>query len=81
MDSSLERFAGIRADVHLMGGQKSPAFLRDILDALQDTLPHARRVELSDVGHEALIDRAASERVGEELRAFLTGSDEFSEEA
>jgi hypothetical protein len=54
-----------------MGGQKSPAFLLDILEALQGTLPRARRVELQGVGHEAPVDRGAAERVGEELRAFF----------
>ena len=77
MDSSLESFAGMRADVLLMGGQKSPAFLREILDALQQTLPHAQRIEFRGVGHGAPADRAAPERVGEELRAFFAGSDGF----
>lgn len=43
MDSSLGTLAGIRAEVLLMGGQKSTAFLGGILDALEETLP---RVEL-----------------------------------
>jgi len=77
MDSSLGSFAGIRGDVLLMGGQKSPAFLRDILDALQETLPGARRVELRGVGHEAPIDRAAPVRVAEELRRFFADPDEL----
>jgi pimeloyl-ACP methyl ester carboxylesterase len=75
MDSSLESFAGMRGEVLLMGGQKSPAFLRDVLDALQGSLPHARRVELQGVGHEAPVDRGAPERVGEELRAFFASPD------
>jgi pimeloyl-ACP methyl ester carboxylesterase len=78
MDSSLGSFAGIRGDVLLIGGQKSPAFLRGILDALQETLPGARRVELRGVGHEAPIDRAAPERVAEDLRAFFADPDELS---
>src|SRR6266699_3894740 len=39
MDGSLENFALLRAEVFLLGGAKSPAFLRDILDALNHTLP------------------------------------------
>lgn len=80
MDSSLGSFAGMRKDVLLMGGQKSPAFLREILDALEETLPHARRVELPGVGHEAPIDRGDPERVGEELQTFFSGPDGFSDE-
>ena len=77
MDSSLESFTGMRTEVLLMGGQKSPAFLREILDALQETLPHAKRIEFRGVGHGAPVDRAAPERVGEELRAFFAASDQF----
>ena len=76
MDSSFESFAGMGADVLLMGGQKSPAFLREILGALEETLPRARRVEFQGVGHEAPIDRGDPERVGEELLAFFTGPNE-----
>jgi hypothetical protein len=45
--------------------------LREILDALEETLPRSRRVEFRDVGHGAPIDRGTSERVGKELRAFF----------
>jgi pimeloyl-ACP methyl ester carboxylesterase len=79
MDSSLGSFARMSADVLLMGGQKSPAFLREILDALEETLPRSRRVEFRGVGHGAPMDRGASERVGKELRAFFAGPDEFSD--
>jgi hypothetical protein len=76
MDSSLESFAGMNADVLLMGGQKSPAFLREILGTLEETLPRSRRVEFRGVGHEAPLDRGDPERVGEELRAFFAGPNE-----
>jgi pimeloyl-ACP methyl ester carboxylesterase len=79
MDSSLGTFAEMRKDVLLMGGQKSPAFLREILEVLEVTLPHARRVEFRGVGHEAPIDRGAPERVAEELRAFFSSPDGFAD--
>lgn len=73
LDSSLGTFSEMRAEVLLMGGQKSPAFLRGILDALEETLPRCRRVEFRGVGHSAPQDGAAPERVGEGLRAFFSG--------
>jgi pimeloyl-ACP methyl ester carboxylesterase len=75
MDSSLRSFTEMRKDVLLMGGQKSPAFLREILDALEETLPLVRRVEFRGVGHVAPIDRDDPERVGEELRRFFSDPD------
>jgi pimeloyl-ACP methyl ester carboxylesterase len=72
MDSSLGTFSELSADVLLMGGQKSPAFLREVLDALEETLPRCRRVEFMGVGHSAPQDRAAPERVGAQLRKFFS---------
>ena len=37
LDSSLQTFAGMSAEVLLMGGRRGPAFLREILDALEGT--------------------------------------------
>lgn len=75
MDSSIETLAAIRAEVLLMGGQKSPAFLGGILDSLEKTLPRVRRVELPGVGHGAPTESGNPERVGEELRVFFSGPD------
>jgi hypothetical protein len=72
-------FVGMRADMLLMGGQKCPAFLRGILDALEEALPRARRVEPQGVGHQASLNRAASDRFGEECPRFLAGPDEPSD--
>jgi pimeloyl-ACP methyl ester carboxylesterase len=41
----------VRTDVLLLGGSKSPRYLKDALDALHTALPHARRVELPGLGH------------------------------
>jgi pimeloyl-ACP methyl ester carboxylesterase len=73
MDGSLESFAGIRAEVLLLGGDKSPAFLHDALDALQETLPHVERVEYAGLGHDGP-DETAPERIGKELRGFFSTS-------
>jgi pimeloyl-ACP methyl ester carboxylesterase len=70
--SASEGFARLRADVLLMDGAKTPAPIRNALDALQTTLPGARRVTLNGVGHEAPINhRGVPERVATELRAFF----------
>jgi pimeloyl-ACP methyl ester carboxylesterase len=75
MDSSLQTFAGMGAEVLLMGGQRSPEFLREILDALEGTLARVKRVEFEGAGHEAPHDRGSPDRVGDELRAFFAGPD------
>ena len=71
----IERFKAIRSDVLLLGGSKSPAYLRTALAGLGQTLPHARRTELLGLGHEATwnADRGGQpEKVAQELRLFFT---------
>jgi pimeloyl-ACP methyl ester carboxylesterase len=70
MDGSLESFAGMRADVFLLGGNKSQAYLSAALDAVSKTLPHVERVELRGLNHDAPND-TAPERVADKLRAFF----------
>jgi pimeloyl-ACP methyl ester carboxylesterase len=48
-----ERYAAIRADTLLLGGDRSPAYLRDALGFLARTLPSAERVELTGLDHNA----------------------------
>src|SRR2546428_809577 len=74
MEGALERFKAIRADVLLLGGSKSPAYLKAGLDALEKVLPHATRVELVGLGHGATgnPDRGGRpERVAAVLRQFF----------
>ncbi|MEV0824482.1 alpha/beta fold hydrolase [Nonomuraea rubra] len=49
----LDAYAGIRAPVVLLGGDRSPAHLGERLNALEGTLPHPRRVLLPGQGHSA----------------------------
>jgi pimeloyl-ACP methyl ester carboxylesterase len=78
MDSSLESFALLHADVLLLGGAKSPAFLREILDALARTLPQVKRIEYPDFDHSApnqsRPNRKDPERIAEDLRTFFRQS-------
>ena len=48
MSGKLESFRAIRAEVLLLGGSKSPSFLKVALDALEKVLPQAKRVEFPD---------------------------------
>ncbi|TMF47062.1 MAG: alpha/beta hydrolase [Chloroflexi bacterium] len=74
MHGALERFKGIRAEVLLLGGSKSPAYLKAGLDALEKVLPHVTRVELPGLGHGATgnSDRGGRpERAAQVLRQFF----------
>ena len=73
-DGALERFRALRADVLLLGGSKSPAYLKAAVDALEKVLPRVRRVEFPGLGHEASGNRdrrGQPERVAAELRRFF----------
>ena len=75
----LDTFGEIRADLLLLGGTKSPAFLRASLDALERVLPRAKREALAGLGHAAsgnaddpMTGRGADpQRVAQELRRFF----------
>jgi pimeloyl-ACP methyl ester carboxylesterase len=69
-----ERFKGVRAEALLLGGSKSPAYLKAALDTLEKVLPNARRVELEGAAHGATgnKDRGGQpERVAQEFRQFF----------
>ncbi|MFC0860781.1 alpha/beta fold hydrolase [Sphaerimonospora cavernae] len=67
-------FAAIRAEVLLLGGDRSPAYLKTALNALERVLPRVERVELPGLGHGATGNRnrgGRPELVAQVLRAFL----------
>jgi pimeloyl-ACP methyl ester carboxylesterase len=76
---AVEEFRSIHAEVLLLGGSKSPAFLKAGLDALERVLPRAQRIELPGLAHSAsgnpadpMTGRGADpERVAQELRRFF----------
>lgn len=49
----LSTFQGVSADVLLLGGSKSPGYLRDALAALEKTLPKQYRLEFAGLDHSA----------------------------
>ncbi len=73
-EGALETFKAIRAEVLLLGGSTSPAYLKVALDALEKVFPHAKRIEFPGLGHGASgnTDRGGQpERVAQELRQFF----------
>ena len=78
MNGSLDRFGAINTEVLLLGGSKSPRYLKVALSALEKIVPNHKRVELAGLGHAAAwnYDKQRNpdgqpERVAQELRKFL----------
>ncbi|MET0418013.1 MAG: alpha/beta hydrolase [Actinoplanes sp.] len=67
----LDRFAKVTAETLLLGGSRSPAYLRKVLNGLEPVLPHVRRVTLDGVGHLVADNTGKPERVATELRKFF----------
>jgi pimeloyl-ACP methyl ester carboxylesterase len=79
MAGDIHRFEAIGRKVLLLGGSKSPAFLKRDLDELQAKLPGAQRVELAKLGHAASwnSDRGGDpEPVAAELKRFFASRHE-----
>jgi pimeloyl-ACP methyl ester carboxylesterase len=74
VSGTLETLRAVRSEVLLLGGRRSPAYLRAALGELATILPRARRVEFPDLNHMATgntAQRGRPERVAAELRAFF----------
>jgi pimeloyl-ACP methyl ester carboxylesterase len=74
MDSSRRCMAGMTAEVLLLGGEKSPRLLREVLDALHSTLSRSQRIELPRMGHGGPSDDGQPERVAQALRTFFAAA-------
>lgn len=75
MSNKLQSFMEIRTDVLLLGGSKSPAYLKIALDDLEKVLPHNKRMEFPGLGHSAAwnTDRGGQPGVvAQALRRFFT---------
>lgn len=64
MAETLESFRAVRAAVLLLGGSKSPAYLKAALDALEQTLPHVQRIEFPGLNHGGSSDASPTNRGG-----------------
>ena len=78
MAEKVETFKTFKADVLLLGGHASPAWLKFALDALEKVLPHVKRVEFPGLNHGGSSDLSATNRdshpevVAAEMRRFLS---------
>src|SRR5207244_824845 len=76
---ALENFRAVRDEVLLLGGSRSPAYLKAALDALEKVLPHVKRIEFPGLGHGGSSDTSNTNRggqpelVAQELRRFFSG--------
>jgi pimeloyl-ACP methyl ester carboxylesterase len=75
---TLDRFAGVSAEVLLLGGEmKRPGFIRPAFDALSQTLPDSRTAVFAGLDHGGSSDPGPSNRAGRpavvapEIRAFF----------
>ena len=74
MHPKLDSLRAIEAEVLLLGGSQSPAYLKADLAALAKIVPQATRVELPGLGHAAAwnTDRGGRpEPVAQALRRFF----------
>ena len=77
MSGKLDEFRGVKADVLLLGGSESPAYLRASLDSLERILPRARRIEFLGLDHGGSSDpspfnkKGSPELVAGEIRKYL----------
>jgi hypothetical protein len=72
MTDTAQDYAALGSRVLLLGGTKSPTFLRIALDELSVVLPRAQRITLSGLGHSGPDDDGDPRRVAEALRTFFT---------
>jgi pimeloyl-ACP methyl ester carboxylesterase len=77
MTDTLERYRAVQPEVLLLGGSKSPAYLKIALDALEKVLPHVQRVDFPGLDHGGSSDASNTNRgghpelVAQAMRRFL----------
>ena len=74
MSGQQASLGAIRAEVLLLGGSKSTAFLKAGLDSVAKAVPHARRVEFPGLNHSSSWNtdmRGKPEPIAQELRRFF----------
>jgi pimeloyl-ACP methyl ester carboxylesterase len=69
LDSDGSRYAGVDSPTLLLGGEKTPAYLADVLPRLARVMPDARQVILPGLDHNAP-DLNAPDVVAEQIRTF-----------
>ncbi|EHB47822.1 putative esterase/hydrolase [Mycolicibacterium rhodesiae JS60] len=72
-EGTIEFYRGVTAECLLMCGSNAPTLFTETLDALQDVLPHSRRVELAGLSHGAAQDQGGKPLViAGQLRQFFS---------
>jgi len=71
MQGMLEKFKEINAEILLIGGNKSPSFLKNTLDALEEVLSNVKRVELQGLSHSGPLVTGDPRMVAQELKHFF----------
>jgi len=71
MQGTIESFKEMPAEVLLIGGSKSPSFLKNTHDALEKVLPKVDRVELQGLSHNGSLETGNPERVAKELKHYF----------
>lgn len=80
MSEKFDDFKNVNADVLLLGGGRSPAYLKTSLDSLEKILPHVRRVVFPRLDHGGSSDpgpfnkRGNPKLVAQELWKFFNAS-------
>ena len=69
---TIENFKTVSAEVLLLNGSKTFLFLKHIIDALNEVLPHVKRVEIQGIDHAAAEDTTGKpEIVAHEIKRFF----------
>jgi pimeloyl-ACP methyl ester carboxylesterase len=67
----IDKIQPLRADILLLGGEKSAVFLKEVLGELSARLPGAQMVEFAKAGHTAAENQGIPHRVAVELKKFF----------
>ena len=69
---TIQKFKNVSAEVLLLNGSKTFLFLKHIIDALNEVLPHVKRVEIQGIDHAAAEDTTGKpEIVAHEIKRFF----------
>jgi hypothetical protein len=70
-EGTLPDYEKVSAEVLLLGGSKTPQFLKDSLTALNETIPYSNLVELKGLNHDSAQDYGKPKPIAQELRRFF----------
>jgi hypothetical protein len=68
----IEKFRNLKAEVLLIGGTESPAFLKITMKKLKNTIPNAIQVKIKGFSHNGPLVTGNPELVAEKLKDFFS---------